>query len=175
MVPTVDQVRLADVLSVVLTIAAVWGLAVTLFKSFAAEELSARLHARPDFERLRIRQWELSTGEKYNPARVSGNTMAGAVKLSPLEAQAAAREYLKLRRSTCILRVLLYGLGCTFCQCFWSAVIVLAVTNTRAPAAWWIISALAYAALASKIFARPAPPKGDKAKHMHISGGGCGQ
>lgn len=162
--------------AVLFTVAAVWALSVVLFRSFPADELSARMLGSPDLERLRVRQWELRHGERWRPERMRQDNMVGAQPLTPGELAVVLREYRELTRRTRPARAFAYLMGCTLCQTLWAGIVLLVLYWISPEVGGLVVTVCGYAGLALRLFVRSggSAPAADP-KRLHVGGGGCGK
>jgi len=140
------------------------GLGRALLRSFAAQELGARLlqqerNRRAGIPRLRELQFELHTGHRWQDRAVGQDPLSWGPPLTAGEQAVRRAEQKELARATIWLRFVLWPLECWPCQVFWGAVLLLLAPECRATTALASLFAIAeLMTLVSRACSASGPP-----------------
>lgn len=131
----------------------VLGMAKVLFQSFLLTEILRQFRIRnaKDSRMVRQLQWELRHKIKWSMELEHGDINAARVPLTPPELDQKHQQLSGLMRVTWKSRALIYFTNCSFCQFFWTALIVwLVINGPRQPLAM-VLSTVTYAAVSTLI------------------------
>lgn len=139
---------LAEVIQFTLWCLLVMSVNYALFQSLPAKMLRnwiLPVDTTKEKQASRLR-WELGNGTKFTSEIAKGNPHAAAVKLTLDEISAKKAELAQLTKKTVTQQIMLYFLGCSYCQSFWIALIIGFVSRDTNPGlAYSVGIALVYA------------------------------
>lgn len=108
----------------------IWGLAVAIFKGYPGQSAAMWIFQRwPQLQRMPVLEWEIRYQRAFDVRVHLTPGFYVPRKLSPGEVRSRRNLLRRLTRATRWQRRALYLLNCQLCQCFWIALIVLAIAS----------------------------------------------
>jgi hypothetical protein len=153
MMSVLDVRGMDQVVPLIVWVFVTLGATKVLFQSFLATELLRwfRLRNTTDAALIRQLQWELRHKILWNPEAAQGDMNAARIPLEPSVLEHKHRHLSSLMQITWKTRMLIYFTSCSFCQFFWTALLLWLAVNGRQHLFAMMLSAVAYAAAATLV------------------------